>query len=347
MSKDEYAGLPAQVRKEAEEADRMQAEMSGAGKTPGTPDDVQAPDGAAPVNANENPDGFGQNVKGTPEKTPAPADDFEQKYKVLRGKYDKEVPELNVKVRGMHVENTELRDRNAALEQALSARSQDNSNQNSGDQSSESGNPGLNPGDFAEYGQEFVQMAEENKTLRNDLNAMKGQVKAVAETSQKTAKKEFTSNLTGLKADWAAIDADPAFDNWLYETGKKENYTSAASQNNAQEIVDIMDLYLARTGKTYGKKPPASRSDDPAPIPANVPDIESQVAPDTTGSAQGSGEEEQQTYWKAADVSLFFDKYALQSYPFQVGELVVNNPEEAARIDNDITRANKENRIIG
>jgi hypothetical protein len=335
---DKYADLPKQLREEAMAADRAVEELT-AGKThEGTPSEDSAPKGEAPA-ANQN-----QDASAKSQETPSQASggDFEQKYKVLRGKYDKEVPELNQKLRALHIENTDLQRRLTDLEKALASRGADNG-QPASPASSDS--DGVNPGDYEEYGEEFVRLAEENRRLKNAVDEMRGDFETVKQTTAKTAQERFVSDLSTLKPEWQSIDGDPAFDVWLHEKGKKQDYLKAASEKNAQGIVDIMDLYVLRTGKSYGNNNEPQSSPESQRI--HTPDIESQVQPSSTGTGDRGSEKVQGRVYTAKEVNQFYDLYAAGTFPFSVGDIQVFNEEDGARLDQDITRANMEGRIVG
>lgn len=328
MSKDDYADLPRQLREQALEADRAVEDLS-AGKTPGIPDDP-APHGApaADEDLETKPHGAEETLGD-----PASEEPYEQRYKVLQGKYDKEVPELNQKLRSLHIENTELQRRMSEMEQALAGKA------------GASGFDGVSPGDYEEYGEEFVKLANENRRLEKVVEEMRGDFEAVKKTTAESAHERFIARLSELKVEWQAIDSDPAFDVWLHETGNKQDYISAASVKNVQKVVDLMDLYLMRTGKTYGNNDaPKSPSQARQIVPV---DIESQVQPTSTGSTGHGSDAVQGRVYTKAEINEFFDRYAKGQFPFSVGDIEVFNEEDGARIDQDMTRANAEGRIVG
>lgn len=324
-------GKPRAVLRNAAEADRLLKELTakpgetppaaepGPEPTPGdavTPEPVVANDAAPAAPADPTP------MEPTPPAEPV-ADDFKQKYSVLRGKYDKEIPELKAQI-------SELLDTNRRLERMV-----EQAAARMTEAPAAKGKEYIKPEEKEEYGDDFFDVVgrrarevyeAEISRLNERIDQLSGKSKRV---DAETARQKVFTALDEKVPNWQAINGDTKFLAWLADADvfsgrtKRELLSEAFENNDAARVVGFFRAF---------------QEDSPAPAPAArqpVVDAGTLVAPGAPRSgapvdAPGGGR-----LWTEAEISQFYADV-------RRGKV---SPEDRKRIEADIFKAAAEGRV--
>lgn len=253
------------------------------------------------------------------EQKPAaqPEDVWEQKYRVLQGKYSAEVPRMAEEIRELKAMIEELKAQPAPAPQAAQLDLKSMTPEAVVEQFGE---------DFAAaVGAIAARIAEQQGNKFREEFAPK--VQAVAERTAKTIRAEFIRDLTALVPDWKAIDVEDGFTAFLDEfdpmTGRTRRhfFNEADAANNAERIAQFFTAYK-------GKKPVA----DPAPAVESRMSIESQIAPSASAASNSPTAKK---FWTQAEIRRFYQDVRRGMY----------SVEEGRRIESDILAAAQEGRM--
>lgn len=226
--------LPNEVEKAEALADQLYQQAYGQGS---------APEGGQPAPATTPP----------APATAAPAPDaWEQKYRVLAGKYNAEVPTLSR-------ENKELKGQVATLSQQVSeinaklAQAEANAKRQ----------PLVKPEEVQEFGEPLVDLIrraarEEAQALapqgNGDVSRLESELKSIKELGAKTAWETFLTRLTELVPDWLQVNGDDTFLSWLAEIDPLTGQERQALLLEAQEKLDAPRVaQFFKTFKTLGQ----------------------------------------------------------------------------------------------
>jgi hypothetical protein len=277
--------------------------------------------------------------KTEPEKQPVEADESKQakqeekpqedrdasywrnRFNVLRGKYDSEVPTLHTKVR-------ELTSQLAESEKALvKARSEG--------AGTDSAVPDEKLAEFKDtFGEELVdfvtrmiEQRSEPKQQDDNVEKLSERLNRIEEEKRQEAEANFWTDLSRVVPEFQKINQEPGFLQFLagYDpsSGKQYQTELGESQRNldARGVADIFKLYLSQS---EAKSPKAEKDEDVSPRRAGGGD------PVAASAASGRGK-----IWTGADIDKFYrDKSA--------GKV---KGDEAERLEADIFAAQKEGRI--
>ncbi|HOI95573.1 MAG TPA: hypothetical protein PK250_12780 [Syntrophobacter fumaroxidans] len=295
MSENQYAALPAAVRKQAEEADRLQAELSAAtaqptGNTENEPpaEPQKAPEGST---APEPPEPGKESTSAEPGLPPAPppasprepasqgpsdtkpeGEDWRTKYLVLQGKYNAEVPRLAELVKTLQVEI-----------EALKAGKPGEPKRD--EPPKEPSAPEINPQDYEDYPDEIRALVaridflgKQNKDLVDRLAKAEGQTGIISQNQAKTQQQTFWKMVDERVPDWDAINKSPEFVQWLNEPDPFSGVTRLRLLEDATARMDVGRHVLFfeqyRREKDIAGQSPAKAGQPPA-----KPGIENQIAP--------------------------------------------------------------------
>lgn len=333
--------LPKSVRKQIEAANKLAAEISNAVQG-GTPAPAKEEGQPAPAAADAAPpkggDPSSQPAPASKEapaaSSPAPApqpeppkvEDFQQKYNVLRGKYDAEVPRLHAQIHDLTDAVRDLRQQlsnvQAEAEMLKAARGKP----------ADAGATGeVSPDEIRQFGpdlHDFIrrtaasvaasQVAEVKQTVESKLKRTDEVVAHVADTTAKTAREKLLEQLTAAVPGWSEQNTDPAFLQWLEGedmfSGEKRGklLTQAYRRNDAQRVIAFFTGFQ-RENAAASSPPSASaapaQQEPPAQNAGPQRKLDDFVAPGTpkTGSAgapDGSGKR----VWTRASIAAFYRK---------------------------------------
>lgn len=343
------SALPSAVKKQIADAnqiaEQLQSELrahANQGQNP--PQEGQVPpDQGAPVAHAAPPQDPPQGE--VPANPPTPASDgWEQKYKVLQGKYNAEVPRLQRTVNEQSGRMEQMTQQLVSLQAMIAAMQQRQAAPAVAPQ------PLVKPEEIKEFGpdlHDFIRRTAQEvvqPTLEQSLRPVREQVKAAADAAESAAQAEARNKRAEVFAllnkevpDWQSQDKDPGFLEWLDETdpysGQQRGYLlkAAMSQNDAPRVV----LFF----KTYRNENAALNPQVPAPPKAEAPvKLEQMVAPGTPRAA-GAGAQDVggKRIWTTKEINAFYRDCA-------DGKFIKNKPRRD-EIEREIFSAQAEGRI--
>lgn len=304
--------LPRAVR-EAEE--RANALIQAQGKQrEGTPEETTPP-------APEPEPGAEVTVTPTPSEPPQPEpepsaqpvqpeavikaaeEDYEAKYKVLKGKYDKEVPELASQV-------TFLIKKVGALEAALAEKETPQSAPNPEPAPAPAPEPAkdLSSDPKVKYFQtEYPDIYEGTDILvqarakeiakvlfKEEFEKLNQRLKAVEQGQVQKTKESFYEALNKAHPNWEQIQASPEFSEFIRQPDEFSGVPrfqllkDAYNKLDAGRAIRFFDVFLNKTGSPASSTPSATASITPAPAPSVTPapsKVEARVAPPRSHNA--------------------------------------------------------------
>lgn len=280
----------------------------------------------------------------TPEVKPERTD-WKQKYAVLKGKYDAEVPRLSQDLREYKDRVTALEDKMAEV--ATQAVAVEETPEVRADFTAE---------EIADYGEDLLDVIGRKarsiveSEYRPQISKLQGEVSQLStqlgETGQKVGKfetNEVFAQLDSTVKDWRAINVDPEFHGWLDQIDpfsgetRKDLLLKAFNRKNAQQVRAFFDKY---TQENAAVVPPTPTDPDPSGqggTERSTLDLGNYVAPGTPRSGGTAGAPKEKRFWTNAEIGRFYGQVQKGHYK--------NRPEDKARIEADIVAATREGRI--
>lgn len=266
-----------------------------------------------------------------PEPTPAPAPEDDAKYRVLKGKYDSEVPLL-------HQQNRDLNQRVTQLTELLSRIQQRPADQ----QPTPQAPTGATAKDIDDFGGEMVAMvqrvvagamAQIETRFASEVTKIQQVIGQVGQKQQLTAQQQFAKDLNEAVPDWAAIDKQPEWLEWLGQADPLTGYVRQVILDNAHTALDAGRV--AAIFNAYKATRPA-----PAPAPVAAPaevatPLAKQVAP-TKASATVTPPAPATSVWTDAAIQAFYKDVSLGKFKGRDAEM--------QRIEADLNAAIAEGR---
>lgn len=360
-----HDNLPEPVRKQLENAERLQTALkNGEPLTPSTEEEeariaAEAEAEAARLAAEEEQrkadeekakaakEGAGQDGANTDDGlyTPpaAQADDLQKKleqaearYNALRGKYDSEVPNLRAQLETLSRQQEQLL---KLLEDSPKGGVEVSDEQSKADRE--------------QFGEDLVAMVDRQamallkrlglspealKKLEDQLSEVRTVTSSVVAEVEKSSEQKMLETLHRNLPEYAQIDNDPRFGEWLqqadpisgikravlYQKAGMEDFDAARVERIMRQFVAELGLKL-RSDVDKGVAAPAAAVDPRA----------AQAAPPRGVSAPAAPAAAQKKVWTKAEVADFYNKSMRGKY----------SPEEAKRIEAEIFEAQREGRI--
>lgn len=160
---------------------------------------------------------------------PTDLEKSESKFKVLQGKYNAEVPRLHQEIRELTSTTQSLQ---AQLEQA----------QTPATVAKDLEETDLNIEAYAEYGEEFEQLAQMVKSLTSKVETLKNENTSlrtsVDNVEVNSASEKFWDRLEAAVPDWETINTNPDFVQWLQEVDDISGITRQTHLNDASETLN-------------------------------------------------------------------------------------------------------------
>jgi hypothetical protein len=342
--------LPAAVRRQIEQADRILEEIKTAALPAGDPAPADPAPAGDPAPADPAP------APADPPPTPAPAEDTaEHRFKVLQGKYNAEVPRLHRHLREVTGENAELKQRVNDLEATVAAL-----------HTREAPAPAAAPAsplteeEVAQFGPDLIDIIrrvakqETGVALDAQLKPVQKSVKHVQETvaaSQKvvaqSARERMLAALSDAVPEWTQQNEDPKFLEWLTQQDafsgrvRDELLADAYRKNDAPRLIAIFKGFQAENADRTSDQP------DPAPTPPKPAEgspngLDQLVAPGTPKAGPtGAQTESGKMIWTRADIQRFTIEKNEHIRKFPERDL----PEKLQKLDRDLFAAQHEGRI--
>ena len=321
-------GTPKSVRDQAKLADDLLKQQAGNGEEggdKGTPPKVEEPAKAPVVEPAKVEPAAAVTQPVIPVRG---AEDFEQKYRVMQGKYDAEVPALRLQVETLTEQVRKFMENKPS-------------------------DPVKKPENFdaaikameKEYGPEFTDMVNNaaaekatviakeiaNQIVDERLKDINQKVETVAEVQVQTASERFLGNLDRNLPTWRTTNTDPTFLAWLNkpidaELGDEtymDRLTAAYNVLDDTKVLTIFNRYLKL---------------NPQVEDINASKLEELIVPDNQGGGDDLANlnKEKKTY-TTAEVNQFYVDSAAGKYK--------DKPEEKKRMETDIFAAQSEGRI--
>jgi hypothetical protein len=323
--------LPESVRKQKERSEELQKQL------------ISNENGQE---ATENIDPPTQEVVTEPvvtpvpevETTPAPEvkdpeTDWEHKFKVLQGKYNKEVPRYAEQVREISRERERLGNDLKKLKDEVSELKKNRQ-------------PDLDPEAFGEYGEEFRKLVEqmnglkaENESLKNviedlseETHIIKESAKNLQDTQVNISVERFYESLGSAIPDWETVNQDPGFLRWLAEEDSLTGETKQALLDQAAKTLN--SIKVIKIFKAYKNLANESMQRDREKADKRKKTLESQITPSKDQTDAGVTND-QKIFWTRDGISRFYaDRTA--------GRI---SPEKAKSLEADLFLAYREGRI--
>lgn len=279
---------------------------------------AQAPAAPAPQEAPAPTAGPATPAAPAPAQTPAFESAWEQKFKVLDGKYRAEVPRLHQEVKDLKAENATLREQLAAKPAAPQRLE-------------------FTAEEREQYGDDLLALVDRIATQRAasvapaapqvDLNPVTERMQRLERQVAETAEEGFFRKLGKLVPHYAEQNVDSGFVNWLAE---RDQFTGQIRQALFDDAYNALDVdRIAAFFKAYPYQSNVERTNPTQPT------LEQQVAPEQSRSAPPAPAGKKQ--WTGKEIQDFYTQ--VRRGLFQ------GRTEEMARIEQDIFAAQQEGRV--
>ena len=293
------SNVPASVRKQAEESDAIMKRLQNSAPE-GENEEVVETNMVESGNETETPQGTEPSQEGS---TPAGDDEsFEQKYRVLQGKYNAEIPRLQNQVSQLYQEVSRLQHEKEQLSQ------QPGPEQNIPDQKEISG---IDPESLSEYGDEFGNLAksfnallEQNKRLQEELGSIKDSTQHIQKDQHSTKEARFWDALSQTVPQWQDVNQNQDFLNWLTQedpvsgTVRQRILEHHQGNFNAQGVANVFKAWMNESGHKANKQ--STETAETKPQPRNVqPQTTRAEGPDAASQGQ----------WTRAQIKEHYDSY--------------------------------------
>ena len=306
--------LPKKVRAQVEAAESAYNEIYGDGKKssePKPPKEDEAPE--AQTQEPEEVQAGSPQAKEQPETKPEPKKDdaaaWEQRYRVLQGKYDAEVPRLHRQVRGLNEKIEELQ----ALVQSLEAKAAE------APVLEKTGEQLLSEDDIEDYGEDLInvikraakeELLPELRRLEEENARLKQHLSGVSSVVVESAKEKLERTLDSEVPSWRELNEDEEFLNWLDQydefsgVRRLDLLRRAYEANDAARVVAFFKGFIkehaALTG-AYGDTKPSEEGG------AKV-SMETLVAPGKPkgGDAQQGRTQTDERVWTQSEIAAFY-----------------------------------------
>jgi len=375
----ELEGMPSNVTAQGEKADELQQGLingktgEGSETPPETP--AQAPKEGEEGKPEEEKKEFTCQVCGKsfgsqqalaahsrvhaekPEEEKAKGEgDFKQKYEVLQGKYDAEIPRFrqqNAELRvALDSANETISNLNTIVKELKGAQHGEEAPPEDGKATPAQAGSGqlaptqkLNPEDFEGYGDEMKNLVSSFNALVNENAQLKNLVGGVSQRVLVSDKDRYYDKLDKAVKDWETINKTPEFVQWLDDVDLMSGRTrdsllqEADKKMDSQRVVNIFNAFKKGKGMPLGGNGGGSSAETPpteTPKAETPSGMESELLPDESGGESAIPTEKQpilpETISKAArdyvDGKITEEKYNEITNEFQKQQL---NPQPAGR----------------
>lgn len=278
---------------------------------------------------------------------PQPEENFEQKYRSLKGKYDAEVPRMTSRARMFEAENTDLRKEVADLRREVAAARLELATAESGNRSDTKSL--ATDDEKEEYGEEFTAFVERiakqaaQKTSSNLTETAPKSVNEVQPTRTQPSGQTVYATLDAQVPEWRTINKDPEFLGWLQVDDPLSGHTrhtmlsQAFSTGDANRVLAFFKSYIQqeRGGSSTAPQPQSAPAQPVAPKGKLT--LEQLAGPRQSASTAQPREPVKEKQWTGRDIDLFYKDVQKGNYR--------HRPDEKAKIEEAIGRALAEGRV--
>lgn len=287
--------------------------------------------GAAPAEGDgKEPPAAKDQAAAKPAEAPKAEDDsWRQKYSVLQGKYNAEVPRLRAVNQALTRENQELKQRLKDLEQGKTATGQGSQ---AGDQGNTQGEGDIDLDSFGDYGEEFQGLVKLMKRDRARMRELEQRLEGVGQAQTTSAQGQYMRDLYALVGeDLPGKNKDAGFNDWLDQADplsgrtRRELLGEAATSMDSVRVATFFNTYFDNAN------PPKTASTPAQSTPAAKPDkaVERQVSP---GRSKAEAPPQAQATYTIEDHEALAKKITSGRYPFSFKGKQVATAEDADRL---------------
>ena len=274
--------------------------------------------------------------EGEAPKPATPAEDWEQKYKALQGKYNAEVPRMAGELREMRDQLKELMEAKAAPKEPTEATAPEKNV--------------VSDQDIVDYGEDLLDLIrrvaqDEARRMTSSLTPTIEEIRGqVTKSAQKQATTTIYSKLDADVQDWREINKSPEFLEWLatrdpYVGEHRKNLLAKAFEHgDADRVAAFFKGYKAERQAVTPAPTPSPGNTEPAAQPKSQVSLD-QLAGPSGGPTNGAvnTQPQQSPQWTRAQVGQFYNDVNAGVY--------AKNPEQKAQIEASIATAMREGRI--
>jgi len=299
--------LPKKVREQVEAAESAYKEVYGK-KDEGGDEQVNEPEETPKAeNSEAQPEQQQEPVKEQPKDDAAT---WEQRYRVLQGKYDAEVPRLHRQVRQLNEKIEELQ----AVIEAFEQRQQEPE-----PEPQQSSERLLNESDIEDYGEDLIdvikraakeELLPELRRLEEENARLKQQLSGVSSVVVETAREKLERTLDTEVPNWRELNEDSEFLDWLDQIDefsgvrRLDLLRRAYEANDAPRVVAFFKGFIKEHAALNGAHDNQQNSAQQSPKVA----METLVAPGKPkggDSAQGSTQTDGRV-WTQSEIAAFY-----------------------------------------
>lgn len=288
--------LPQAIQRSVEAADQLVAQINGEAPSPEDTQHQQQTQEPAPAQPVVEP------VPQVTAPAPAPATDpWETKFKVLKGKYDAEVPRLSQQVRELMQANQNMM---AQMEEFKTSRAQADVPSLVTDADKEAFGADLIGMTERVAKQQMLAMKHELDKVSRQYEQLKSKMERTETNVQVTAEDTYRMNLTQLVPNWSEINESTAWLEWLEEVDPVFGTQRQAALNRAFEALDarataaIFQAFMRTQIPAEPVKPVKSPKDE----------LQRQVAPSRSRAAVTPPTDEWASkIWTAHEIEHFYN----------------------------------------
>lgn len=316
--------LPQAIQRSVEAADQLVAQMNGAAPSPEDTQHQQQTQEPAPVQPVVEP------VPQVAAPAPAPAvDPWETKFKVLKGKYDAEVPRLSQQVRELMQMNQNMQ---AQMEELKTSRAQADAPNLVTDADKEAFGADLIGMTERVAKQQMQAMQRELDVMHRKYDELRSKMDRTESNVQVTAGDTYRMNLTQLVPNWAEINESHEWLVWLGEVDPVFGTQRQAALDKAFEALDVRATAAIFQAFLRTQTPP-----EPAkPVKSPKDELQRQVAPSRSRAAPTPQTDEWSSkIWEPREIEQFYNDQRKGVYSLA----------DADRIAIEIDRAVAEGRV--
>lgn len=341
--------IPRAVREASARAETIQQALVGEAEPSvlpqATPPNSPAPptEPAPPPTPQTTPPLTSAEVPSQPQPQEPPADDWENRFKAMKGRYDR----LNEMVGSMSEQLSRLQTENQILRQPPAT------------PPNASPRSLLTEQEINDYGPEFIDVArriarEVADPLQAEIQNLRGQLGTVQQETSNAFLTRMNATIGGLVPNWEQINRDPRFIQWvslpeIYSGVIRQQLMQEAWNNgDAQRVAAFFRAYLAEAAAVDPQRGAHVQPTPPSSVPAQQPSapgvvplatrlsLDQLAAPGSAGS--GAQMPADKPVYTAQDITRFYTECAAGKWR--------TREQQRAAIDADIIAAQHEGRII-
>jgi predicted nucleic acid-binding Zn-ribbon protein len=291
------------------------------------------------------PSNEGGDLESTSEAKQQERTDWKQKYSVLKGKYDAEVPRLHQDLRDANARITRLEDKIASV--ATKPKEEEK----------ERPRTDFTQEEVEDYGEDLLEVIgrkarqiveQEYRPKISELESTVSTLKTqLGETGQKVGRfeqNEVFAQLDREVENWRQINVDPEFHEWLDQQDpfsgetRKDLLLRAFNRKNAHQVKAFFEGYKKENAAVVPKSSADSQPSGQGGMDTGSRlNLDNYIAPGTPKGGGNAGAPREKRLWSSAEIGKFYSDVQKGRYK--------NRPEDKSRIEADIVAATREGRI--